>query len=135
VISYIITDDGLKNKETGEVTPWTKDGPVTKPLTIIPDIQPHMAPRGFYVSSRSSLKDLEARHDLVPYERVGHICEAPTSTYNSKDERWQEFLTKKSRMVAERAGLDPKQSAIERQLRGELAAHKAKTLAKSKKKG
>jgi hypothetical protein len=120
------------NVKTGSVINFDPRGKPTLPMTIMHDIEAHMAPGGHYVGGRASLKELENRHDLVRYERIGEFQDAPTTPFSKQDDRWKQWLRTKSEKVAKRAGLDPQHSAIEREFRGELQKSKAKVLAKAK---
>lgn len=105
--TYVWKDgSGFVDKQTGERMALPTRWQPTTPM-IIRDIPAHLAPGGVYVGGRSAQRELEKTHNLIPYERVGHMRSAPTTTYDSKCERWQQWSRDRREEVKRKTKIDP----------------------------
>lgn len=58
------------SKTTGKPMEIPERDGVCAPMMILSDIEPHVAPTGEIVNTRSDRDELRKKHGLVPYERL-----------------------------------------------------------------
>lgn len=79
-------------------------------VQIIKDLEPHMV-GSTYVGSRAAQRELAKTQDLVPFERVSKYARAmPTSIYDPRDDKWQQYMKDTKEKVAASSGLEVKEA-------------------------
>lgn len=98
--------DCFIDKKTGERMPMPERDGLCVPMMVIPDIPPHVAPSGAYISGRKAMLDDCKAHGYVPYEPVnsnpGGFTDPVTAAKAGKRvcEATQEWLSKQKARYA-----------------------------------
>jgi hypothetical protein len=129
--TYVFRNGHWVDKTTGKRMQTIHKG-VCAPRYIISDIEPHKAPDGRIVRSRSDLADVRARTGHVLAERVGDATKMPKGEYNPASDKWREWEHTTKSKLAKGAGLDAESLNTEAQARKVFGSLRDRVAAKER---